>query len=64
MTCIANATTATEPESCEIGIQEETIRVAAEILFNEPLLDISEGWAEDLATRMLERALSRFREIE
>jgi len=57
MSCIANATTATE--DCPVVITPEMIAAATYILFSEPLLDISEGWAEDLATRMLERALSK-----
>jgi hypothetical protein len=58
---IANATTA-EKEHCRIAISDDMIRAAAAVLFNEPLLAISEGWAEDLATEMLERALSQYHE--
>jgi hypothetical protein len=56
--CIANATTESD-EHGEIEVTEEMIRAAAKVLWAEPLLepDMTMGWAEDIATRMLRCAL-------
>jgi hypothetical protein len=54
---IANETT----ERKEIEITEEMVEAAAEVLRDDPGLDLimTGGWATDLATRMLERALGQ-----
>jgi hypothetical protein len=41
----------------QIEITPAMIEAAAEILWKDPLLDITEGWAEDLAEKMLRCAL-------
>ena len=56
MTCIANATINPD-EHGEIEVTPEMICAAARILLADPFLDLSVGWAEELAKRMLERAL-------
>ena len=57
---------AEKPESNstdEIEITAEMIEAAAEVLWAEPALerDMTRGWAADIATRMLRRALIEHR---
>jgi hypothetical protein len=49
----------TEQRSAEeIKITPEMISAAAEVLWNNPALDIPQGWAELLATEMLQLAFT------
>jgi hypothetical protein len=46
----------------DIEITEEMISAAAEVLWKDPLLEISESWAEEKAREMLLRVWSKYRE--
>jgi len=43
----------------EIEITSAMIRAAAEVLWKHPLLDVPEGWAEELAAAVLRRGLAK-----
>ena len=60
MACIASATNETEKHE-EIEVTEEMISAAAEVLWKDPLLEISESWAEEKAREMLLLVWSKHR---
>jgi hypothetical protein len=51
------ASTARRRKRGKVEITEEMISAAAEVLWTETSLDVSQIWAELLAKRMLQRAL-------
>ncbi len=46
----------------EIEVTEEMVMAAAQVLWAEDVLALTDGWAWDLAKRMLERAAAAYRD--